>query len=116
MPSADIISFLSLIVALSAYIAVIRLRIIDRIGDPAYATKKAAYKWAAKTLTLADAPLIISGALLFFMASGRNSFLALLPHGSCHAPSAFSPSLASSLSYTIFSLGIGALPHSDRNA
>jgi hypothetical protein len=66
MATADIIAFLSLIIALSAYIATIRLRLIDLIKDPQNAAKKPRYKTISKTLTLADAPLIISAAFLFF--------------------------------------------------
>jgi hypothetical protein len=40
MPTADVIAFLSLIVALSAYIATIRLRLIDRIKETTDTTKK----------------------------------------------------------------------------
>jgi len=40
MPTADVIAFLSLIVALSAYIATIRLRLIDRIKETTDTTKR----------------------------------------------------------------------------
>ena len=68
MPTADVIAFLSLIVALSAYIATIRLRLIDRIKETTDTTKKNNLKLISFWLTLADAPLIVSGVLLFLHA------------------------------------------------
>jgi hypothetical protein len=64
MPPTDVIAFLSLIVALSAYLATIRLRLIDRIKK-ADENQKKRLKLISFWLTFADAPLIVSGVLLF---------------------------------------------------
>ena len=66
MPTADVIAFLALIVALSAYIATIRLRLIDKIRETTDTDRKSELKLISFWLTFADAPLIISGVLLFF--------------------------------------------------
>ncbi|MGV3590069.1 MAG: hypothetical protein ACO1PZ_00170 [Gammaproteobacteria bacterium] len=70
MPTTDLIAFLSLIVGLSAYLATIRVRIIDKIGecgtDTAQQARKKKLHDLSVWLTLADAPLVIAGLLLFF--------------------------------------------------
>lgn len=69
MATTDIIAFLSLIVALSAYIATIRLRLIDKMKDATVAGDTATRNKLgnfALSLTFADAPLIVSATLLFF--------------------------------------------------
>ena len=82
MPNVDVVAFLSLIVALSAYIATIRLRVFDRIRelrnemeDDMHMTQQKesrsklrinSLKGFAKALTLVDAPLVVSAVLLFF--------------------------------------------------
>jgi hypothetical protein len=66
IPNVDVIAFLSLIVALSAYVATIRLRIIDKkslTNDPR--TKKSLSRYAC-WLILADAALIAAGVMVFF--------------------------------------------------
>ncbi|HEY0963587.1 MAG TPA: hypothetical protein VGE69_14645 [Pseudomonadales bacterium] len=70
MPTTDLIAFLSLIVGLSAYLATIRIRIIDKIeecgDDTAQKARKDKLHVISIGLTLADAPLVVSGLLLFF--------------------------------------------------
>ncbi|MCP9473425.1 MAG: hypothetical protein NNA30_11885 [Nitrospira sp.] len=72
LPTADVIALLSLIVALSAYVATIRLRLIDRIKN-AQDEEKKKLKTTSRLLTLADAPLVVSGLLLFFYAFWNNT-------------------------------------------
>lgn len=59
----DTIAFLSLIIALSAYVATIRLRLIDKMSSDT--GNKSKYICMARVLTLSDAPLVISGIFLF---------------------------------------------------
>ncbi|MCP9468614.1 MAG: hypothetical protein NNA31_01300 [Nitrospira sp.] len=73
LPTADVIALLSLIVALSAYVAtMIRLRLIDRIKNARDEEKKKLKK-ISFWLTFADAPLVVSGVLLFFYAFWNNT-------------------------------------------
>lgn len=67
MPTTDVIAFLGLIIALSAYVASVRLWMIDRMTRQNDGGKKRT-KLILKLLTLADAPLIVSGLLLFTYA------------------------------------------------
>jgi hypothetical protein len=66
MPTADLIAFLGLIVGLSAYVATMRLRLIDQIKSATDDARKRNLKNFSLALTLADAPLVVSGILLFF--------------------------------------------------
>src|SRR5262245_60052554 len=67
-PKADVIAFLALIVAMSAYLAVIRLRLIDTIAktDPLDVARKRKLKELSGWLTFADLPLIVSAVAFFF--------------------------------------------------
>ncbi len=62
MPADDVFAFLVLIVALSAYVAVIRLRIADRLSDSK--AHRAKLNRFVSLSTLADVPMIAAGALL----------------------------------------------------
>jgi hypothetical protein len=66
MPTTEVIALLSLILALSAYVATMRLRLIDQIKADSDPKRKNKLKRVSRCLTLADAPLIVSGVLLFF--------------------------------------------------
>ncbi len=66
IPNVDVIAFLSLIVALSAYVSTIRLRIIDKKTETQdKAVKKSLSKYAF-WLIPADLALLASGIMVFF--------------------------------------------------
>lgn len=73
LPTSDAIALLTLIVALSAYVATIRLWLIDRIKKARDEEEKKKLKTTSRLLTLADAPLVVSGVLLFFHGFWNNT-------------------------------------------
>lgn len=65
MPNVNVIAYLSLIVAMSAYISSIRLRIIDKKKESTSSGEKKSLSRYAACLIRPDLALILSGYLVF---------------------------------------------------
>lgn len=70
MDSSELLTVIGIIIALAAYLATVRGRILDK-ARTATGDDKIRLKRYAKMLVLADAPLVLSGALLSVYAGSK---------------------------------------------